>query len=110
MIKRTFIGTLTAMLMAAATIFPSTAMAASQSSVNISNSYIEGDLYIYVYNNGFVEYDGNINSNINIDNSYVGGDLTIYQYTNGAFKPLDAPTQPDYNACNDFRGFVPFVF
>ena len=68
--------------------------------INIRDTYVEGDLYIYVVNSGFVPYD----SEIYLDNVYVGGNLGIYQFTdNGSFVPVSREMP-------DFRGRSPMIY
>ena len=80
--------------------------AASVDSVSVTNTFVEGNLYINIYNNGFADYD-TVNY-ITIDNTYIGGDLIIYQYIGGNLVPLSSGALPANEY--DFRGAKPMVF
>ncbi|MCD8180451.1 MAG: hypothetical protein LUF26_03105 [Firmicutes bacterium] len=70
-------------------------------SVTVSDSYIEGDLNIYLYNQMPNGGGFNINQNVNIENSWINGGVQIFNINSG---------QPDDVFRGDFRGMPPRVF
>lgn len=113
MIKKIIKRMIIVMVVAACAVgFTVTAMAeeyesvSNSQSVNISNSFIDGNLNIFLYNYMLNGGEYNINEDIYIDNVYIGGDMTIYQYTQSQYD------NTYNNACinRDFRGMPPKVF
>ncbi len=72
----------------------------SNQSVNIRDSFINGNVNIYLYNHMSNGGTFDINENIHIDNTYINGDMQIYNYINSTDTAFES----------DFRGMPPTVF